>query len=228
MVLATEVRKSVSDSTALYALVGAIDLAVEQARTVLANPEKVQADVQARMVKLQADLVKAQTDLQNLLVHFDPKQVQAGLQQVPALAVARALEAAGRAEVEYEELSVRGKVVVERLSQQKAFQDLLAQGKATVGLTKAAVSSAAKAADDTAVFVRATFARTAKDAGSTAKRSAATTRKPAVAKPAAAKPAAKPAAKTTTRKAPATRKPTATRKPRTPKAPVTPEPTAAE
>ena len=62
--------------------------------------------------------------------------------------MARALELAGRAEIGYEGLAERGKVVVERVRSQKATQDLIDQGKVTISRTKAAVTTARKAVDE--------------------------------------------------------------------------------
>jgi hypothetical protein len=64
--------------------------------------------------------------------------------------VARALEAAGRAEQSYEKLAVRGKELLDRVARQQATQDLLKQGKVTISRTRAAVTTARKAVDDTA------------------------------------------------------------------------------
>lgn len=160
MVLGTDIRKTMSESTPVLALVGATDLAVERVRAALANASQMQAEVEARMTKMQEGMEKAVAgfdakQLQSRLqAALDPKAVQAAAQQVPALAVSRALEAAGKAETEYEELAERGKVLLERVRTQKATQDLLKQGKVTISRTKAAVTTARKAVDETAAAAR--------------------------------------------------------------------------
>jgi hypothetical protein len=160
MALVPEIRKSVRESTPVLAIVGATDLAVERVRAALADVTQVQAEVEARVTKVQQAVEKAVTgfDPKQLQVKLagalDPKAVQAAAQQVPALAVARALEVAGRAEAGYEELAERGKVLLERVRTQKATQDLVHQGKVTVSRTKAAVTTARKAVDDTAAAAR--------------------------------------------------------------------------
>lgn len=151
-----DIRKTVSESTPVLAVVGATDAAFRRARYLIDNASTVQAEVESRVTKLQERVEKAVADfdakqLQTKVAdRLDPKALQASAQQVPALAVARALELAGRAEAGYEGFAERGKVVVERVRSQKATQDLIKQGKATVSRTKAAVTTARKAVDETA------------------------------------------------------------------------------
>jgi hypothetical protein len=156
MATITDIRKTVSESTPILALVGATDAAVRQVQYVVSNASTIQSEVEARVGKLQEDVEKAVTgfDAKQLQAKFaerlDPKALQAAAQQVPALAFARALDVAGRAEAGYESLAERGKVVVERVRSQKATQDLIKQGKVTLSRTKAAVTTARKAVDETA------------------------------------------------------------------------------
>lgn len=156
MTTITDIRKTVSESTPVLALVGATDAAVRQARHLIANASTVQAEVEARVTKIQEEVEKAVRDFDakqlqaKVAERLDPKALQATAQQVPALAVARALEFAGKAESSYESLAERGKFVMERVRSQKATQDLIKQGKVTVSRTKAAVTTARKAVDETA------------------------------------------------------------------------------
>ena len=151
-----DIRKTMGDSTPVLALVGATDVAVRQARHLIANATAVQAELEARMTKLQEQVEKAVADFDarqlqaKVTEQLEPKALQATVQRVPALAVARALELAGRAETGYEGLAARGKEVVERVRSQKATQDLIHQGKVTVSRTRAAVTTARKAVDETA------------------------------------------------------------------------------
>jgi len=129
MAIISDIRKSVTESTPALAVIGATDLAVEKVRAV-----PVKARVQ--------DVQKA----------LEPQ----ALQQVPALAVSRVLDVAGQVETRYEGLAERGKVLVERVRTQKATQDLMAQGRATLSRTRAAVTTARRAVDDTTSAARST------------------------------------------------------------------------
>ena len=128
MTIVNDLRKSVTDTTAVYAVVGVTDLAVEKVRAV-------------------RDL--ARTDLA-------PGRLSARAQRVPTDAVTLTLEAAGRAEEAYDDLAVRGKKLVERIRKQRATQDLLAQGKVTLSRGKAAVTTVRRGATDTRTAARST------------------------------------------------------------------------
>jgi len=122
MAIISDIRRSVTESTPALAVIGATDLAVEKVRAV---------PVKERVLEVQKAL--------------DPQ----ALQQVPALAVSRVLDVAGQVETRYEGLAVRGKDLVERVRTQKATQDLIAQGRATLSRTRAAVTTTRRAVDDT-------------------------------------------------------------------------------
>ena len=128
MTIVNDLRKSVTDTTAVYAVVGITDLAVEKVRA-------------AR------DL--ARTDLA-------PGRLSARAQRVPTDAVTLTLEAAGRAEEAYDDLAVRGRKLVERIRKQRATQDLLAQGKATLSRGKAAVTTVRRGGADTRTAAKST------------------------------------------------------------------------
>lgn len=138
MTLATEIRKSVTASTPVYAVVGVTDLAVEKVR-----------EAQARATRLRPELA-----LQTL---------QTSVQQAPTTAVAKTLETAGRAEETYDELAARGKSLVKRIKDQRATQDLLAQSKMTLSRGKAAVTTARKVVDDTLPAARSTLTTARRD-----------------------------------------------------------------
>ena len=93
---------------------------------------------------------------------FDPK---AAAQEVPTRAVAVALTVASKAEAQYEELAKRGKDLYERVRTQQSTQDLLDQAGNTLSRTKGAVTTARKAADDTATAVRGTLGVGRREAG---------------------------------------------------------------
>jgi hypothetical protein len=142
----TEIRKNVTEATPLMAMVGATDLAVERVRAVAANADHWQEQWQGEVEKRFAALEEVPAHLQARVKKLDTKAVQ----QVPALAVARALEAAGKVEAEYEKLAERGKELVDRIGDQKATQELIHSGKVTISRTRAAVTTARKAVDETA------------------------------------------------------------------------------
>jgi hypothetical protein len=160
MTVIEDIRKSVTGSTPVLAVVGATDLAVERVRKVAGDTAAFQAEVETRVTKLQEEVEKTVSAidpawLQHLITKaLDPKAIQAGAQQVPALAVSRALEVAGQVESRYESLAARGKSLVGRVQSQKATQDLVSQGKATLSRSRAAVTTARKAVDDTTAAAR--------------------------------------------------------------------------
>jgi hypothetical protein len=141
MTLITEIRKNVSESTPIMAMVGATDYAVERVRSAAKDAAVLQGQFEKRVHALQ----EVPAIVEERVKKIDPKAVQA----VPAIAVARALEAAGRVEQSYEKLAVRGKELLDRVARQRATQDLLKQGKVTLSRTRAAVTTARKAVDDT-------------------------------------------------------------------------------
>jgi hypothetical protein len=191
-----ELRKTVTESTPVLVVVGATDVVVERVRatttTAVARAEKVQAELEDALTTYQTELRKglqvAQTEVGKTVaayqVGLDPQRVQAkvsenlkevahqvpaAVQQAPALAVARALEVAGSVETGYAGLAERGKVLVERVRRQKPTQDLVEQGKATLTRTRAAVTTARKAVDDTTTAARSAVTIGSREAGETVK-----------------------------------------------------------
>ncbi|GAA4360814.1 hypothetical protein [Angustibacter luteus] len=137
--LVNDIRKTVTDTTPVLALVGATDLVVEKVRAVRAQASGVQLEV-------------------------DVKALQGKAKQVPTQAVSKSIEIAGKAEETYGDLAARGEKLVTRIRQQKATQDLLAQGKVTLSRGKAAVTTARKAADETRTAAKATFTTAKREA----------------------------------------------------------------
>ena len=105
MAIPAELKKTAADTG--YAVVGATDIAVERVRLAKARAAAARQELEVR-------------------------KVSGRVQQVPTVAVAKGLEAAGRVEETYGELSARGKKLVERVRTQRATQDLLAQGRVAV------------------------------------------------------------------------------------------------
>jgi len=105
--------------------------------------------------------------------HFDAKTAA---QEVPTRAVAVALTVAGRAEAQYEELAKRGKGLYQRVRTQQSTQELLNQAGSTLSRTKGAVTTARKAADDTATAVRDTLGVGRREAGAAVETTGSATR----------------------------------------------------
>jgi heparin binding hemagglutinin HbhA len=186
-----EIRKSITESTPVLAAVGATDVVVERVRTTtstaVARAEQVQAGLEEALTTYQVELRKgleaAQAEVGKTLAAYqiglDPQRVQTKVveavqqvptvvQQVPALAVSRTLEVAGQVETGYAGLAERGKQLVERVRQQKPTQDLVEQGKLTLTRTRAAVTTARKAVDETTAAARSAVTIGRREAGETA------------------------------------------------------------
>ncbi|GAB3681804.1 hypothetical protein [Angustibacter aerolatus] len=157
MTLVDDIRTSLRDTTPVYAVVGATDLAVHRARLVRE---------QARRIDLAAVPARLQQRLTTTAV------------QVPAVAVSRTLGAAGRAEEAYGELAERGRHLVQRVQGQQATQDLLTQANTTLARGRAVTSTVRKVVVDTVPAARATLTRGRTDAETVAAdvRESATTR----------------------------------------------------
>lgn len=182
MAITAEIKKTAADTG--YAVVGATDLVVERVR-----------EAQARAAKVRAEL--------------EVKKVQDRVQHAPTFAVTKGLEAAGKVEETYEELSARGKKLVERIRTQRATQDLLAQGKVAVSRTKAAVTTMRRGASDVESAAKATATTAKRETKQAAGEVKKTTRKRAAGTKAAAQRTAttarkRAAATTTATKAAAT------------------------
>jgi hypothetical protein len=132
----TDIRRTVTDNSAVYVAVGVTDLAVEKVR-----------DARERAAAARASF--SVTEL--------PARVAGQASHVPTLAFNRTLELAGKAQESYDDLAERGEKLVKRLRTQKSTQDLLAQAGTTVRLGKGAVTTARKAAAETQRAAKATL-----------------------------------------------------------------------
>lgn len=148
-----ELRKSVTDSLPFQALVGVTDLAVERVRVAVADVEK-------------------------MVGSFEPRDLQTAAQQLPARAVSSATQTAAaladRAEATYAELTGRGKDLIERVRSQRATQELIEQSRGTVSLARGAVTTARKAAAETASAAIGVVTQTRAEVQSAASKPAAT------------------------------------------------------
>jgi heparin binding hemagglutinin HbhA len=184
MKVVTDIRKSAP----AQAVVGVTDLAVGKLRS-------AQADLSAKASTLPG---KAAHGAETLRVELHPAKIQADVQNLPNRAITKTLEAVGKAEETYDDLTARGKWLVENIRRHSSTQDLLAQGRS-------AVTTVRKASDETLDVAKATLTAGRREAAQLAGsligegKSVATK----ATKPAAKKPATKPAAKKATKKAPA-------------------------
>jgi len=154
MTLVKDIRKTVTDTTPVYAALGVTDLAVERLRDARARASAVRLDldVSAMQDKVAKRFEKVTEHVQHL-----PEQVRN-----------QGVEVAGKARQTYSELAVRGEKMVKRVRNQKSTKDLFAQAGSTVSLGKGAVTTVRNAAHDTQRAARVTFATGRREAGSVA------------------------------------------------------------
>jgi hypothetical protein len=138
----TDLRKTVTTSTPMYAVVGVTDLAVGAVRS-----------VQQRATRARGDL-----DVRSL-----PATLQTKAQQAPTAALTIALETAGRAEETYEDLSARGKKLVDRIANQASTKELLNQSKLTISRGKAVVTTVRRGSKDTRTAAKAAVTTARRD-----------------------------------------------------------------
>lgn len=137
MSIIDDVRKT--NQTTFYAAVGVLDLAVEEAR-----------EAQLRAAKVRADL--------------HPTQIPSRVAALPGKTVDAVITLANAAGDTYEDLAERGEKLVDRIRNQKATKDLVAQAESTVALGKGAVTTARKAVDEVERSAKATLTTTRKEA----------------------------------------------------------------
>jgi len=147
MTFVKDIRKTVTDTTPVYAALGATDLAVERLR---------EARDRAAGVRLGLDVSAIQDRA--------AKRFETVTEQVRS----QRAEAAGKARETYTELAVRGERLVKRVRSQKSTKDLFAQAGSTVSLGKDAVTTVRKAAHDTQRAAIVTLATGRREAGSVA------------------------------------------------------------
>jgi len=150
MALVADIRKTVTDTTPVLAAVGLTDLAVEKVRDARTKAVTRRADFDG--AALQAKAQKRVTEV-----------VEQG-KDLPALALNRGLELAGKAQEQYETAAARGDRLVKRVRNQKSTKDLLAQAEATFSLGKGAVTTVRKSATDIQRSAKATLTTGRKEA----------------------------------------------------------------
>jgi heparin binding hemagglutinin HbhA len=154
MTLVKDIRKTVTDTTPVYAAVGVTDLAVERLR-----------DARTRAAAVRKDLdVSAMQDRAVKRFEKVPEQVL----QIPAQVRSQTVEVAGKARETYTGLAVRGEKLVKRVRSQKSTKDLFAQAGSTVSLGKGAVTTVRKVARDTQRAAIVTLATGRREAESVA------------------------------------------------------------
>jgi hypothetical protein len=145
MSLVNDIRRTVTDTTPVYAAVGATDLAVEKVRGARVFADFHVSAFQGKAIQ-RAEQVAEQA-----------QALPALAQALPALALNQTLEVAGKAQATYAELAVRGEKLVKRVRNQKSTKDLFAQAGSTVSYGKGAVTTVKKAAVDTTRAAKTTL-----------------------------------------------------------------------
>jgi heparin binding hemagglutinin HbhA len=154
MTLVKDIRNSLTDTTPVYAAVGATDLAVERLREARTRAAAVRLDLDVKVIQDRA------------VKRFEKATEQA--QQIPAQVRSQSHEAADKARQTYSGLAVRGEKLVKRIRNQKSTKDLFAQAGSTVSIGKGAVTTVRKAAHDSQRAARVTLATGRREAGSVA------------------------------------------------------------
>lgn len=160
MSVITDLTKNV-DVRPFYAAVGVTDLTVEKAREAAVVAEARAAKARADFDKIVADLAPAKVQ-ERALATF--AQVQTQVQELPNTVAAERKANADKFVAGYEDLAVRGKKLIERIRNQKATQDFVAQAETTVAQAKGAVTTARKAAADVERSAKATVTTARKEA----------------------------------------------------------------
>lgn len=160
MSVITDLTKNVDDLTKkvdprpFYAVVGVTDLTVEKAR-------EARVAAEARVADLRADLDKMVADLSVEKIQ-DRVQTRASaafaqVQDLPNVAAAQRKSNVDKAVARYEDLAARGKKLVQRIRNQQATKDLVAQAETTMAQAKGVVTTARKAAADVERSTKATI-----------------------------------------------------------------------
>jgi heparin binding hemagglutinin HbhA len=141
MTLVKDIRKTVTDTTPVYAAVGVTDLAVEKVRHARARAAAAAARAAAARADFHVSVLQDEAVKRAEKVAEQAHEVAEQVQQIPAHALVQTREVAGKAHATYAELAVRGEKLVTRLRDQKATKDLVAQAGHTVSLGKGAVTT---------------------------------------------------------------------------------------
>lgn len=168
MTVVKDIRKTVTDTTPVYAVVGVTDLAVERLReagarataarqeltvTVLQDKavkrfEKVTEQAQQLPTQVRDQTTEAADKAKGTYTEVTGKAKET-YAEVTGKAKGTYTEVTGQAKETYAELAVRGEKLVKRIRNQKSTQNLFAQAGNTVSLGKGAVTTVRKAAQDT-------------------------------------------------------------------------------
>jgi hypothetical protein len=149
MAVLDDLRTSI-DTTPLYAIAGATDLAVEKVR-------EAQKRAEARRLELAKRAETARADLTPAALQARVEAVTEQVKELPALALNQGLVVGGKVTDGYADLATRGKSIVNRIRTQQSTKDLVAQAETTVAQAKGAVTTARKAAADIERSAKATI-----------------------------------------------------------------------
>ena len=145
-------RNRNANPTALYAVIGVGDLAVEKIRYASTELQTLSKDLQARTAR----------------ISLEPKKLQADLEAAQGQAQSVFTDALGQAVHTFDDLAGRGRSLVTRIQRQKSVRDLVA----SVGTTKAQAKGAATTAKRNASTTTSTAKKSASTTRSQAKKSA--------------------------------------------------------
>jgi heparin binding hemagglutinin HbhA len=154
MTLVNDIRKNLTDTTPVYAAVGATDLALERLREARTRAAAVHLDLDVKVIQDRA------------FERFE--KVTEHVQQIPTQVRSQTAEATDWAHDTYTSLAVRGEKLVKRIRNQQSTKDLVAQAGNTVSLGKGAVSTVRKAASHTQRAAKVTLATGRRQAGAVA------------------------------------------------------------
>ncbi|MDQ1295918.1 MAG: hypothetical protein QG608_3805, partial [Actinomycetota bacterium] len=146
----------------LYAVVGATDLAVERAKEAVGDVRTLPERVETGAGRIGEELRRGAEKIESKRPvrprrsgrpklgrpRLDPAELRERARRAQSQALMATVQAAGRAEQEYERLAERGKDVVDKLLEQPGTQNLLAQGKDTWERTVQAVEVARRTVDE--------------------------------------------------------------------------------
>jgi hypothetical protein len=168
MSLITDLRRSVTESTAVHVAVGATDLAMEKVRELPRLAGRLGTELESCRGAVRSELEERVATVRELDLRTLPDVAQARAQQAPTRILTVTLEAAGKAEEVYEGLAARGKELMDRIATQQSTHELVHQGKVTLARGKAAMTTVRKGAKETAAAGKAAVTTARREAAEVA------------------------------------------------------------
>lgn len=144
MSIINDVRKR--NQTNFYAAVGVLDLAVEEVREASDRAAKRRSDLRAE------------------LKDFDAADLQARVAAIPGKTIDSVMTFVHDTNGRVEDLAARGEKLVDRIRNQKATKDFVAQAENTVGVAKGAMTTARNSVAEVEKAAKATLTTGQKEA----------------------------------------------------------------